>query len=70
MVAALKAGIFDDIEYVGKGEWTTAERLAEFRQYDYDNTQRFLLTLAGIGLLDRGQTWAKMGKHLPFSSLL
>ena len=49
-------GIFDDIEYIGKGEWVTDTALAHYRGYDVDNTRRLMNTLAAMKLLDRGKS--------------
>ena len=56
MIAAVVAGIFDDIEYIGKGDWVADTAVAHLRGYDVDITRRFLNTLAVIKLLDRGKT--------------
>ena len=56
LIAALTVGIFDDIEYIGKGEWVTDTALAHYRGYDVDNTRRLMNTLAAMKLLDRGKS--------------
>ena len=62
LIEALRSGILDDIQTLGKGDYVTDENVAQFRQYNLDITRRFLLALASINLLDRGPSLGTLGE--------
>lgn len=51
--AAVRLGIFDEIDSLGQGNWISLMSLVEKCGYDQGVAERFLNVLAGITLLER-----------------